>query len=161
MWHPPVTGQVARELSELAPVEGSSTTVSVAHGAAFEPVSIAVHVGAVVGCSALCDTPLTSAGDYVNARRVFVRCCRFRRMSRPSSLNSSYDRRPLRRILARICHRPRRWFFITCFMACLHHPNKQLCWICRFVTWHVSHRRFRSAHAREMSVLPYALHALP
>ncbi len=78
-------------------VEGSSTTVSVAHGTAFEPVSIAVDLGAVVGRSAWCDTPLKSAGDDENVSRVDIRCCRFRRMSRPSSLNTSYDRGPLRR----------------------------------------------------------------
>ena len=93
-------------------VEGSSATVSVAHGTAFELVSIAVDVGTVVGCSALCDTPLKSVGADVNSSRVVMRCCRLRRMSRPSSLNTSYDRGPLRRItLVRTGHLPRRGSF--------------------------------------------------
>ena len=93
-------------------VEGSSATLSVAHGTAFDPVSIAVDVGTFVGCSALSDTTLKSAGDGVNGSRVAIRCCRFRRMSRPSSDNTSYDRGPLRRTtFARTGHLPRRGSF--------------------------------------------------
>ena len=47
--------------------------LSVAHGTAFELVSIAVDVGAVVGYAALSDTPLQSAGHDVNVSRVVIR----------------------------------------------------------------------------------------
>ena len=77
-------------------VEGSSATLSVAHGTAFDPASFAVDVGTFVCCSALSETTLKSAGDGVNISRVAIRCCRFRSMSRPSSDNASYDQGLLR-----------------------------------------------------------------